>query len=122
MGVQFIRFCGAGLCGFALDVSLFTLMVRGGFSSSAALSVSYPCGMLINFFFCWRFVFGAHAASFISTFFRYLAIAVLVFCANQLLIPLISGYFPSNPSLARMGAAAVVSFAQYGALKIIAFG
>lgn len=121
MIAQFIRFCGAGLCGFVIDVGVFTLLVRYGFSAFAALCVSYPCGMFINFFLCWQFVFAARCTM-LQAFSRYAAIALFVFFANQLVLPITTGYFPTTPSLARMSAAGCISVAQYLALKIVAFG
>lgn len=121
MIAQFIRFCGAGLCGFAIDVGIFTLLINYGLSAFIALCISYPCGMLVNFFLCWQFVF-ATQCTVLKAFSRYVAVALLVFAANQCVLPIMIGYFPAEPSLARMSAAGVISFAQYFALKIVAFG
>lgn len=77
--------------------------------------------MIINFFFCWNFVFISHS-TLPKALFRYSAIAVIIFSANQWLLPVAVWFFPANPSLARMAAAATVSVFQYFALKVVAFG
>ena len=97
-----------------------TALMRYGLSAFAALCVSYPCGMIVNFFFCWQFVFAPQCTA-VRAFSRYVAIALVVFGANQWLLPLTLRYIATSPSLARVAAAALVSVAQYLALKTIAF-
>ena len=121
MILQFIQFCGAGLCGFGIDVLIFTILINGGLSAALALALSYPCGTTTNFLLCKRYVFSSNRTMG-NLAIRYGGVALLVFCANQALLPSMVYFFPQSPSMVRISAAAAVSILQYFLLRFGAFG
>jgi putative flippase GtrA len=131
---QVARFVISAGLGFLVDISAFYLFYHNLFTQrtytlftvtlrnfSLSLGISFFLGVLVNFLVTKFLVFSESTTSTSKQFFRFVAVAILGFFANLMVIEIFVHSFNIYPPIARIAAALSLFFASYFVHKFFSF-
>lgn len=131
---EVVRFVLSAGTGFVVDITCFYLFYHNIFEQryyrvlgmnlrnfTVSLAVSFFLGVLVNFLMTRYIVFTASKTSFGKQFFRFTAVAIIGFFANQALLELFVNKMNFYPPVARPVAALSLFFASFFIHKAFSF-
>lgn len=131
---QVVRFVLSAGTGFVVDIICFYLFYHNIFEKryywvlgmhlrnfTVSLAVSFFLGVLVNFLMTRYIVFTESKTSFSKQFFRFTAVAIIGFFANQFLLEIFVNQLNFYPPVARPIAALSLFFASFFIHKAFSF-
>ncbi|QKJ29276.1 GtrA family protein [Mucilaginibacter mali] len=131
---EVVRFVLSAGTGFVVDITCFYLFYHNIFEQkyyrvlgmnlrnfTVSLAVSFFLGVLVNFLMTRYIVFTQSKTSFSKQFFRFTAVAIIGFFANQALLELFVNKMNFYPPVARPVAALSLFFASFFIHKAFSF-